>query len=189
VTKNVSRYWQEWGFELAAIGMLDTCPRPMEDPFPVWRPCEYDPSGLYMLEQFLDFYKPDVIYINYDPGTVQKIWQRISEWPVVVYFPIEGIPIPRIFLEMASSIKARGGECITYTQWGVEMFEMAGKALGLGAIRLRWAWHGVDREVFRRLPEEERRRLREQAGLDKFFVVMNVKRNRRYRFSVPGARF
>jgi len=180
VTKAVGSRFLKAGFEVAAIGMQDKRGDPrlaVTDPYPIWRANPHAHQGMLWLEQFLQVEKPDVMYVNYDFGSTLNMMSMCREkgykGPFVIYCPIEGVPMPDEFLKTMLRVKQEGGEVVTYTQWGADLVK---RKMGLN---IRWAYHGVDHADFRRYPIEERRALRKAVGLDKKFVVMALKRNKR----------
>jgi glycosyltransferase involved in cell wall biosynthesis len=105
-----------------------------------WRGCSHDPSGFDMIEQFLKIEKPDVLYINYDPGNIRNILNGIQDAhvdiPIVAYVPIEGSPVIPQYIEMLRTIKVMNGEPIVYTYAGQRAVMEA------GGPKCRVAHHG-----------------------------------------------
>ena len=130
-----------------------------------------------MLQEFMAVEKPDVLYINYDPGTVYNIMHQLEELkvvqPIITYFPIEGAPLMDQFGEMIRACWLKGGAPITYTRWGAEMIgsQFSSPVLVAG--------HGIEHAPFAPLPSEARARIRRAVGFHDKFTVGTIKRNKR----------
>jgi len=142
-----------------------------------WRGCSHDPSGFDMIEQFLKVEKPDVLYVNYDPGNIRNILSGIQDAhvdiPIVAYVPIEGSPVIPQYIEMLRTIKVMNGEPIVYTYAGQKAVMEA------GGPKCRVAWHGADHAPFRMLDPETRKQLKIACGWGNKKVMMFVGRNKR----------
>jgi glycosyltransferase involved in cell wall biosynthesis len=176
----VSALVQE-GFQVSCLGMYDYDANPRRyraDPIPIWRGCWHcDRSGQNLIEQFLNVEKPDVVYINYDPGTVYNIMHQMEEralnYPIIAYFPVEGAPMLDTYGYMIQAVWLKGGVPITYTKWGVSIIGSQFSS------PIQVAPHGTDHAAFAPLAPEDRARFRYAVGFHDKFVVGAVKRNKR----------
>ena len=159
------------GFEVVSLGMYDT--EGKHDSIRIWPVRGDDLQGYEQVGKFLEVEGPDVLVINYDPGTVHR-WVILlreigSDIPVVAYFPIEGQPVAAGFLEMIRMVTVP----ITYTESGSKAIWSSGE------ISVPWTHHGADHAPFERLSEAQRERLKADIGWEGKFVVGYVATNKR----------
>jgi glycosyltransferase involved in cell wall biosynthesis len=179
VTEQVGLGLREKGYNVVLWGMQDPhLGRPhYDDPFPIWRGCQHDPNGWHTLEAFIRSEEPDVLYLNYDPGNVRFMLDRLRgmniKTPIVAYIPIEGSPVIDQQIETLRLIKVLNGEPILYTKWAQQA------VLESGGPLCQYIYHGCDHADFRALPPEERLKLRSWLGWENKFVCMFVGRNKR----------
>jgi glycosyltransferase involved in cell wall biosynthesis len=131
---------------------------------------EFDGIGIQMLDEVIKDFKPDVIFINYDPGTVWNYYQgplKECEIPIVVYAPVEGAPILPSYAEAFS----KPTRAYTYTKWSSEQLRREHR------LEIPWVYHGVDTKLWKPLDHWERTKLRRQLGWDDRFVITYVGRN------------
>jgi glycosyltransferase involved in cell wall biosynthesis len=94
--------------------------------------------------------------------------QRDAKWyKSVVYFPIDNDILPRSFVDILQAHDVR----VTFTNYGKRICEQ----YGLDDVKV--AHHGVDTNVFKPLPDEQRQKIREQNNFADKFVVGQVNRN------------
>lgn len=139
--------------------------------------CIHDLMGFKSSIDFIQEANPDVLFVVGDPGTLRNRFATLmlsgllTPMPTVSYFPIEGLPISKHFVEQAIMVFAP----VTYTKMG--QTELA----KLGA-KVDYAYHGVDHANFTMYPEDIRRKLRAKLNWhDKFvigFIGVNKRSNR-----------
>ncbi len=147
------------------------------EPCTIWRGCEHDHGGWNNLGRFLSEEKPDVLYINYDPGNIKLIIDTLRQTeynaPMVVYMPIEGTPVIEQYIETIRLVRVLNGQTIVYTKTGVEAVEKA------SGPKCKWVHHGIDHAPFKPLSPEEKQKLRFAVGWQNKTVLMTVGRNKR----------
>jgi glycosyltransferase involved in cell wall biosynthesis len=147
------------------------------EPCTVWRGCRHDSGNWDALEDFIRIERPDVLYLNYDPGNVRLMIDHLRDIkcsaPIVAYMPIEGKPVIAQYIELLRLIKVLNGKPILYTRYGVEAVKEA------GGPACQYLYHGADHAAFQVLPEEQRRQLRLALGWENKRVLMFVGRNKR----------
>lgn len=117
--------------------------------------------------------KPDVIFINSDPGTAANWFRELERnsaqhIPTVLYAPIEGAPVHP---QYAAAFKV-ATRAVTYTEWSSRVLAEEHD------LHVPFVYHGVDTDVFRPAPNEGmRRELRRRLGWENRFVVLYVARN------------
>tara|TARA_Y100000310_G_scaffold343272_1_gene450122 strand:- start:22 stop:2325 length:2304 start_codon:yes stop_codon:yes gene_type:complete len=181
VTKMVVEGLLENKFQVSCLGMYDYDPNPSRykrDPCKIWRGCpNCNQSTLTHLARFLQSEKPDILYINYDPGNVYNIMRSLEEqkWdsPIIAYFPVEAVPLQTTYGDMIKAVWLKGGVPITYTKWAAERIK---EQFGMS---VEVAPHGVEHAEFKPLSPEERSTLRYAVGFEGKFVVASMGRNKR----------
>jgi len=142
-----------------------------------WRGCAHDPSGFGLIGQFMDVEQPDVVFINYDPGNIRNILDKLRDTkksaPIVAYVPIEGSPVIPQYIDLLRTIKVMNGEPILYTRYGQKAVKEA------NGPDLKFAYHGADHADFRKFDAEHRKQLRLAVGWQNKKVMMFVGRNKR----------
>ena len=113
-------------------------------------------------------FEPDLIYMTGDPGSISFAANVIPEdMPFLAYVPIEGEPL------MNSSWRALLShiDFFTCSEYGVTTVK--------NSINkdIDFVYHGVDRELYSPLSDEERSEYRERLGWDGKFVVTSVAQN------------
>jgi len=159
------------GFQITQVGLQDANHEPRQDPWRVWRPGA--PLSPEFLAEWIKKDKPDVLWLNYDAGNISAWLNMLAALkcsiPVIAYFPIEGFPIPKGFIDMAKMIAAP----VTYLKWGSDlMYEQSG-------LRVKWIPHGLDHAKFQRFDEDRRHQLKSDIGWEKRFVIGALGRNKR----------
>jgi glycosyltransferase involved in cell wall biosynthesis len=162
--------FMERGWEVGTVtGLQHT---KTETPLPIaqFNPAEGDTLGLMKIMEVLEqkLFEPDAIYMTGDPGSVTALAQVIpAAIPFFAYVPIEGEPI--INLHWRTVLGAI--DFITCSEYGQQV---AKKNLGRD---IEFVYHGVDKEVFQPLTDEERETYRKRLGWDGKFVVICVAQN------------
>lgn len=127
-----------------------------------------DPMGLRSALKAFEEFKPDVVYITGDPGSVSAYAMVVpARVPVFAYVPVEGEPI---LLPEWQQVLGKI-DWMTCTRYGAEV---ASRDLGRP---IDYVYHGVDHEVFKPLAPERRDEIRERFGWSDKFVVMTVAAN------------
>lgn len=129
-----------------------------------------DPVGLMRtLEVLRDkLYEPDIIYMTGDPGSVTAMSQVIpASMPFFAYVPVEGEPIVNVHWQSI----LRTIDWMTCTEYGQTIAKT-----NLGR-EVQFVYHGVDRESFSPLSDEERNAYRQRLGWEDKFVVICVAQN------------
>lgn len=139
-------------------------------PFRIWT-VAIDPGSPWgeLMRRFLDFEQPDVLFINMDVFNLAEILgyaARARRSPPTVWFAIfDGLPAYRRFVRPVPDF----AQLLVTTEAGIDYVRRC------GGERIHLAPPGVDREVFRPLPDVAD--LRRRAGLDGSFVVGCFGRN------------
>ncbi len=139
-------------------------------PFRIWT-VAIDPGAPWgeLLRRFLDHETPDVVFVNMDIYNLEEVLgycaRAIWSAPMVVYLVLDGIPAYARYLRRILDF----AEILVTTEAGAEYLRRC------GAKRLHLAPPGVDRDVFRLLPEVGE--LRRRAGLEGKFLVGCFGRN------------
>jgi len=130
--------------------------------------------GFEAMIPFIMEMNADVMFFIGDPGTLRTRFSNMAPTgqlgikPQVSYFPVEGLPLSPHHQHQARMVF----DPVTYTRWGKQVFQDLG-------ISVDSAYHGADHADFRRLPEDERQRLREAVGWEDKFVCGLVGVNKR----------
>ena len=97
-----------------------------------------DPLGINIISDSVEDFKPDVLYMTADPGSVTAISYGTPDMPAFVYTPIEGEPIPnKDWRAVLQTLPVA-----TVSQYGADVVR---KELGR---EIPWYYHGVDHEIF-----------------------------------------
>ncbi len=156
----------------------------------IWNVPPHDPLGHQILALFLNETKPDVLFVHYDPGNVDKILHVLIEMgyentPKVAFFPVEGIPLKAehirlvhgtdIILNDGTPAIAKSAEiALTYCASGATVLQK------VAGDRPRVQRLGANHANFKPLEPALRAKLRELAGIrPDVFLVMNVAYNKR----------
>lgn len=168
----VRRGWDVW--QIAGLDTPPACDSRLYHDLGVrpYFPSGDDPIGYSVLGQVLRANRPDVLFLNCDPGTAQGwlVRLRANGWdgiPTVLYAPVEGAPVWPGFAEAFRTAT----RAYTYTAWS------AGKLRAEHGLDIPWVYHGVERRRYRPRVSWERKALRERFGWEGRFVVMAVARN------------
>lgn len=178
--------WHNHGFEVYSFGAMDMEPDMVgELPYSFWPSSPFDEMGHRTVALFLVNIQPDVIFIMFDPGNVDTFMEIIKalqdsgnlrKCPVVVYTPIEGVPIPGATAATISKIIERDGKVVLYSQKMIDLMNAQYPTL---TPYLDWAHHGLDHAPFRKYSSDYRNYLRSLVKWTDNFVVGSVGVNKR----------
>lgn len=124
-----------------------------------------DIMGLRDIQKAVNDFRPDVLYMTADPGSVVAIAMGAPRMPAFIYTPIEGEPITNF--DWRAALKTL--HAATVTQYGADV---AKKELG---IDMPWYYHGVDHEKFN--VSGIRDVTRQNLGWEDKFVITSVATN------------
>lgn len=193
VTKQINNGFHRAGFDLSHLGIWEgQATMPGEFPYYVEAVCPHcDTFGTRKLAEFVRRRAPEVFFSLADPGTqynrlaalvptfAMPTQLRVSgvkpPCPILLYMPIEGVPIAEDYLAVIRFVQETGGRVVVYAQCQADAVEAQ------SGLKVDWAYHGSNHAPFRRYPEGDRMKLRQQVGFEspRRFVVMNVARNKR----------
>lgn len=158
------------GFEVATVTGLQSKASGIKTDLPITIfPTEAENSmGLIEAQAAIAEWEPDCIYATGDPASVGTIASVIPDgMPYVPYIPIEGEPIVHTGWRNVLAYL----DFLTCSQYGVDTVR---KSLGK---TVPYIYHGVDRDVFSPLTEQDREHYRKILGWDNKFVVTCVAQN------------
>ena len=168
----VAKQLQKEGHEVASVAGLTTEPPPIDkrEDIHIFTPTiAGDQLGLNNIPTAVEFFKPDVLYMTADAGSVTYMATNTPAMAALTYSPVEGGPIPNVdWQNMFKAIPS-----FTTSQYGSDLvWEECG-------VRIPYIYHGVDHDSFRVVPGL-REDVRKMIGWeDKFVINMtatNVKR-------------
>ncbi len=180
------------GLEVRSFGMLDDKPDIKQElPYTFWPDLakvgimEQTDLMLKNITQFLINNQPDIIFMMYDPGTIEshliliealKKKGYLKEAPVVVYTPIEGFPVPATTRNTFAKILNEGGRVVTYSPGSIINVTAGFPELdGL----LDYAYHGLDHANFYRYDKDRKLSIKKSVGLEDQFIVGSIGVNKR----------
>lgn len=136
--------------------------------FPVWSRDDGEKYGQKMYDDVVRRFHPDVVLTIHEAWAVSHIASRPRKHALIGYFPIDGIPVsPRW-----SQIFAMYDKVVAYGKFGADGIRDIGVGISPETIP-----HGVDLDVFKPLPDEERLACKKMLGHEKSFIVGCVARN------------
>jgi glycosyltransferase involved in cell wall biosynthesis len=156
------------GHEVAAVeALLKSPPKDDDLGIKLYTPSkEDDPLGTKMVREAYVEFKPDLVYMTCEPGTVTAFAMHLpQDAEVLAYSPIEGEPMSnRMWTSVMTNI-----DSFTCSAYGADVFK---RTTGLS---IPWVYHGVDHDTFQvtGLRDKTREHLKWQ---DKF-IVMSVGQN------------
>lgn len=186
VTDQLTRRWVEQGAEIHVLAtnyLGDPWPGAVKL-YPASKNNRADAFGVGRVEELLNLVKPDVFFVLQDLYTVAEGLATLNgkfPVPTVLYVPVDGIPLPRKWLEAASVADVV-----------VAMSYHGKRALNDYGIKSQVLWHGVDHNILYPvtkarplyLQEGENRRAlvnkedcKVALGTSGRFVVLAVNRN------------
>jgi glycosyltransferase involved in cell wall biosynthesis len=139
VNSRVVKRLQSEGHEVASVAGL-TKEKPEDDQgIRIYLPkTGNDVLGISQIIPAVDDFKPDVIYMTADPGSVTAMAYGTPDMPAFVYTPIEGEPISN--MDWKAALKAL--PVATVSKYGADVVK---RELDRD---IPWYYHGVDHEVF-----------------------------------------
>lgn len=188
VARVLLQHFHDNGFDVHSLGTLDGEPDLKGELPYTFFPANILDNGDDIMRTFLLFLvnsRPDVIFMLYDPGTLGTYLQAIfklqkmnllKQVPVVVYTPIEGIPVPINTAEFFMDVLSTGGKVILYSPGAVDTVVKQFPDL---ENKLEWARHGLDHANFYKYSNSVRKLIRQSAGIDDKFVVGSFGVNKR----------
>jgi len=174
VSRHICQGFHARGAEIVCLGSGQTEEGFDPSPFPFKiRPVpREDYTGWTLFPSMLRDEKPDLIFLNFElmacAEWINIILRETRRVPILLYYSIEGFPIYKpwhVPIKLADA-------AVTYTRFGSEKTKVA---VGREVPHL---YHGVDRQTFFPLPEEQREAIKEKLGWSGRFVVTFVGVNR-----------
>ena len=161
---------QSAGHEVAYVAGQETKENPKETLPNTTRylPRKGDHMGILSVQDAAEDFGADVIYHTGEPGTVTTFAKVVpARIPFLAYCPVEGEPIVEYqWREVLSTV-----DWFTTTKYGADV---AKTSLGLD---IDYAYHGIDHDVFKVQPEEQRLATRKMLGWEDKFVITCVAAN------------
>lgn len=177
VNNIAAKRFQQEGWEVASVAGLTTEPPPFHERegitiFTPTRGSSGDQLGLADIPKAVEFFKPDILYMTAEAGTVTFLAQATPAMPALIYAPVEGGPMPN--LEWQAMFKAIPS--FTTSEYGVKIVE---EECGL---TIPYVYHGVDHDTFQ--PDLDMREAVRKAikWEDKFVINMTATNVRRKQF-------
>lgn len=132
---------------------------------------DQDKYGQYSLPKVIAHFEPDVLLTIGDEWMVNHAGLHRNKWNYiwVSYVPIDSQPILPSWVDTFVSADI----FVAYCNWGKEAIRQRKPDFDC-----RWIWHGVDTEVFKPFPLEQRIEFKKKMGLKgDEFLVSEVARN------------
>ena len=133
---------------------------------------EDDQLGIKRFDRVLKNVKPDIIFLFQDIFNIQQVVPYIKKSfpkvPILAYFPIDAATVSPYWSPGFDT----PDKLITYTQFAVDSIHEC--LPHLRAKGIEYLYHGVDTQVFKKLPSDIRKRIKKEAKWeDKFIIVSN----------------
>lgn len=174
------------GFEVYSFGTMDMEPDIVGQlPYTFWPANPFDEMGHRTVALFLVNVQPDIIFILFDPGNADTFISivlalqssgNIKKCPIVLYTPIEGVPIPGSTASVFSKVIENDGRVVLYSPKMIDLVNAQFPAL---TPYIDWAYHGLDHAPFRKYSDDYRDYLRSLVKWTDYFVVGSVGVNKR----------
>jgi len=166
VNSRVVKRLQSEGHEIASVAGLTKEPPKDDQGIRVYVPSKpHDVLGINDIMGAVADFKPDVVYVTADPGSVTALAYGTPDIPAFIYTPIEGEPIVnRDWRNVLSVLPAA-----TVTQYGADVVK---RELGRD---IPWYYHGVDHDIFQ--PTGIKEAVRKVMKWEDKFVVTCVSTN------------
>ena len=137
-------------------------------------PCDSsDPYGFGVFPHVVMKERPDVIFVLQDLFVIMKyvdfLKQHAPQIPTVFYFPIDGDSLPQPWLDSINYATVP----VAYSNYGIDIVSRYAPEL---RDKIRMVYHGIDTEVFKPLPDEERKIMKKNNHCDDKFVIGVVNR-------------
>lgn len=170
VNSIAARRFQQEGWEVGSVaGLTKEVPADTKGIKLYVPTVQQDVLGISDIGDAVKDFKPDIVYMTADPGSMVALSYGTPDMPALAYVPVEGEPISnRDWGTMLSTIPL-----MTVSRYGSEII-----ARDLGRA-VPWVYHGVNHDVFRVVPgmrEDVRKVLKWE---DKFVITCvstNVRR-------------
>jgi glycosyltransferase involved in cell wall biosynthesis len=136
-----------------------------------WIPFELYPSASFgrdVLEKAIVHFRPTIVAAFGDPWMIDYLadFRLPPACRLVLYLPLDGEPFPAAWRRLIEAADA----AVCCSHYGAALTSAACPAAEVSMI-----YHGVDRTVFRPLPDKEE--VKERLGLGRRFVIGCVARN------------
>lgn len=180
VAKQIYQGFHDAGWEVHALGMLDTeMDNKKELPYAFY-PVLIDMMGFGDLQLLLPRIRPDIVWIMIDPGNLLrhivellKIKEESKlDFKIVAYPPVEGRPLSHFQIEALKEVM-KHGRLVFWTQSAVDIAREA------GIDNPDYVHFGVDHAPFRKYPDDVKAKLKANVGLKDKFVVGSIGVNKR----------
>ena len=116
----------------------------------------------------------DVILEIYEPGHAYNHIMTMRslgiDQPVILYFPIEGLPPHNLVYDLAGKVEYP----VVFCKSGIDFVKRQ-----VPQSPIEYAYLGIDHAPFAPLPPEERKKWRELVGWNDKFIILNVGTNKR----------
>lgn len=176
-------------FELFVLGLLDHDINKGELPYTFFPVPPLDDLAHHTFSHFLRRVEPDAIFILTDPGNLymylhQIINRSVADFKrdgldftptIISYTPIEGKPTPEAHADALRMVKQLNGTCVVYCDTARDVIINDVPDIEPPEV----VWHGLDHAPFRKYSDEDRKIIRELAGLEDYFVVGSIGVNKR----------
>ena len=159
-----------------------------KNPFPFHICLTNDEWGVEKLVQVIKRERFDVFFIMQDlhvfgmtgrdrykrmQSVVDMMNQIRPETPIVTYFPVDRSPVPSVYIERCLR------KCdmnFVQSEFGKREIEKAIAYYGGDPLLLETVPNGINTEIFRPLPSEDRERIRKEWRWEGRFVIANINR-------------
>ncbi len=130
-----------------------------------------DQLGVELLLKAAEDIQPDIIFLFQDifhiEAVIKLIREKSPKSKIISYFPIDGYPL---FLHY-KNIFEYSDVLITYSDWAIDVIKEFYPNLTKPLHKL---YHGVNFDIFKPLPKEQIKKLKEEVGWADKFVICNV---------------
>ncbi len=171
------RFVEEPDIDLSVFGLYDPrMPKRSDNlPFDFFPPIA-DAGGTRSIPAYLQWAKPDVIFMLHAPGELLGWVQQFRALPgltqpIVAYFPIEGAYRPN---SAVVPLMDRLAFPVTYCKSGADLIKQF-----LPSKEIPYVYHGIDHADFKALNPSDREHIREVVGFKDKFVIMAMGTNKR----------
>jgi D-inositol-3-phosphate glycosyltransferase len=183
VTHNLGMRWCAMGHEVSMLA-INYRGDPWDAPYKLYAASKYsmaDLLGLGRLQEVVNLFKPDVLFVVSDLDVVAKGLQQLGtnrKVPVVAYVPIDGDNMPNDWYEAVRqcdkvAVQSHYGSDVVRRESGLETVPV---------------WHGIEHELMFPVSMDHplvtgneqftsREQIRKALGMDGKFVVLAVNRN------------
>lgn len=195
VAKMLYQSFYDYGFDIAAFGLLDVAPDENDVlPYPFTPVSAMNlmghnvVNGQLSYSLFLRRHRPDLIFILTSPGNAKDFVGGIFDAktadykkngrdftpPILLYTPTEGKPQHSSHGDCFAKVQALGGKVVLYCDSAKKQMQEEFPEIDYEVVN-----HGHDHAPFEKYSEEDRKLLRQMVGVDDYFVVGAVGTNKR----------